>query len=512
MPTIKTQHPAYSEFSADWTLMSDCYAGERVVKERTTTYLPATSGMLKNGMGQTGQSNGAGQKAYDAYVLRAVFPEFVRESVVGMLGVLHRKAPTIDVPDKLQPFVDNATITGESLASLWRSISEAQLLHGRVALLVDIPEGETSDSVMPYVATYAAPTLINWDVGVQRQGRQQLELAVLDETASERKPDLTWETVTRHRILAKTEVAESVTGQSVDAGAGKYVVATAKDGEIDKAFFAPRMEGRTLDEIPLVIINATDLTVAPERPPLLGLSNISMAIYRGEADYRQTLFMQGQDTLLRIGATDEERNKDTGLGAGAVIDVSVGGSASFIGVGATGLSEMRGALENDNARATQYTIQLMDTKGSAESGEALRIRVAAKTASLAAIQLTAAEGVRDVLKLAGKWMGLSEAELDQIVVTPNLDFSNDSEDPVGLNQLIDAKIKGAPISWRSIHQWIVDNEYSVLTYDDELDEIEAEEALPQPSKAPLPGDTGDTGDTGEPGDKEGDEGDEGDEG
>ena len=49
------KHPDFEKAVLDWLVASDCYEGERVIKERKTTYLPATSGQISLGLGYDGK-------------------------------------------------------------------------------------------------------------------------------------------------------------------------------------------------------------------------------------------------------------------------------------------------------------------------------------------------------------------------------------------------------------------------------------------------------------------------
>jgi hypothetical protein len=482
--SLTERHPSFIERQPDWGLMHDSYAGERTVKAAGDRYLPPTAGMVANGYGKVtpvGIAN-LGQAAYDAYRKRALYPDAVKKTITGLLGMVHRKPPVIEVPAALQPMVDRATIAGESIEVLWRRITEAQLLDGRCGLLVDIPSGRSIGEVVPYIALYGAPAISNWDAGIRAQGRQKLEVVVLDESAFERVELLRWEWVTRYRVLAMSEIVASFGADVQDApAAGVYMVGTVRQsgtqGSLELAaaeFLAPQLGGMPLLEIPFVFVNTNDLVPEPCQPPLLGLAHLCMAIYRGEADYRQTLFMQGQDTLVRVGATEEQREMQTG--AGAIIDLPMGGEAKFIGVSSSGLSEQRQALENDKAEADLHAVQALDAGDGkqAESGEALRVRVSARTATLASLQLTAAQALKDCLTLAGRWMGLSEAQLESIVVEPNLDFSDEKVDAATLNGLMDAKLKGLPLSLESIHSYLQRNEFTELSFEDEMQKISEE--------------------------------------
>jgi hypothetical protein len=491
--SIDDRHPSYAFYLPDWQVMEHVYAGERVVKDCGDLYLPATSGMVAQGYGQPNNDprTNLGQKAYDAYRTRAVFHDFVREAVTGLSGMLHRKPPVIEVPKVLEPMLTNATVAGESIEALMRRITEMQLLYGRCGLLLDFPTGKDIREALPYLCLYPAPNIVNWDAGIRQQGRQMVELVVLDESYWERVAGLRWERRTQFRILSLSGVVEMLGSTNQDApGEGVYTVgvvrlegtslqgATALLQRIDwqKAqWVVPRLGARTLDRVPFEFCNAVDLVPEPCIPPLLGLAKLTLAIYRGEADYRQALYMTGQDTLVREGANEEQQKTMTG--AGAILDVPMGGDAKYIGVTGVGITEQRECLENDKAQASITSSRMLDRqKDDAESGEALKIRVSARTANLATLAMANAQCVKNMLMHAGRAYGLSDAELEKIKVEPNMDFTDTTVAPVEVNTLMDAKTKGLPLALESIHCWLAENEYTKLSYEEELEKIAEEQA------------------------------------
>ncbi len=469
---LLAHHPDYDEHAPDWEIVADCYAGQRAVKDRGDVYLPKTSSMLV--------PTEEARLAYEAYKTRAVFHSFVRQAITGLVGVVHRKPPVVKVPEVLGKMVASMTLAGESLEILWQRITEMQLLTGRGGLLVDVPDGVSVAESVPYVALYGAASILNWNAGELRDGRAALSLVVLDESAAEQQADLTWQSVTEIRVLALGSTATMIGTPEAEARppANDYQVAIARQGDVDGlvlgAFRTPAIGSVSLDRIPFVFFGTNDMTPTPGAPPLLDLANLDLAVYRAEADYRQSLFMQGQDTLVRVGATDP--NQPPLTGAAGLIDLNIGGSAMYIGVSSSGLGEQRQALENDKDQASTHVVQLLDGGGgkSAESGEALRVRVSARTAKLSTMQLTAAAVLREALIHAGRWLSLSEAVLEAIEVTPNLDYTDDAADATTVNVLVDAKIKGAPISWRQIHRWLQLHEFTELDFDAEQEEIAAE--------------------------------------
>ena len=232
-----------------------------------------------------------------------------------------------------------------------------------------------------------------------------------------------------------------------------------------------RSAARTLQEIPFTFIGAKDLVPEPDDPPLLGLSNLAFAIYRGEADYRQTLFLQGQNTLVIIGPQDDDE-KELRVGAKGVINLRLQGDAKYIGVGAGGLGEMRQSIQKDSADAATWGVQFMDI-GSArgESGEALRIRVAARTTTISAIAQAAGAGLEQALKQCALWVG---EDPDTVSVVPQTDFADQNVAGASLLAFMQAKQLGLPLSLKSLHRMMLLNDMTEMNFEEENDQIEEE--------------------------------------
>jgi hypothetical protein len=471
---LDARHPLYEDRVVDWEQLIDCYRGERRIKDKREQYLPATSGMKIDGLAE-GQP---GKEAYDAYLKRAVFPDFVKSAVATMVGLLHKEPATITVPAVLEEHLNKLSSKNEDVHTLLRRINEQQLLTGRVGLLIEAPDGKPAGEALPFIALYSAGRIINWDDGIVDQGTRRLEVVVIDETQFERVQDFTWELQDKHRVLTLSSETEEIDGPTQSpVAAGTYVVALVSDRR-DVApgdFMAPSIAGRTLDFIPFVFVNTEDMVPDPDEPPLLGLSNLALAVYRGEADYRQALFLQGQETLVVIGADDDvEDGEDKRVGAGSRLDLAIGGSAMYIGVAAAGLAEQRTAIENDKVQAAEQGSRLLDFSdgGGEASGRALKIRVAAKTPTLTSIAKTGAAALEEALRICAIWIGVNPNEVS---VVPNLDFAEDELTGADLRELMTAKQLGAPISLRSIHTLMEKKGMTTFTFEEEAGEIETEE-------------------------------------
>lgn len=477
---VSSQHPLFGKMLPKWVKIRDCYEGEDEVKGKGQLYLPPTSGMVEDGMAN---ATSPGRVAYDAYKMRAVLPDIVNDAVDAMLGVMHHKPPVIELPAKMESLMERATLRNESLPMLLRRINEEQLITGRCGLLADMPANPTptnnavraSSKTMadlPYIALYPAESIINWDSG-RRDGIEieNLNLVVLNESEYERDEDFSWNFVNKYRtlVLGEADVNEP-------RGDGIYRVGVFRDeGSMTfnpEALTVPQWRGRTMGEVPFTFINSCDIVPDPDKPPLLGLANLVLTIYRGEGDYRQNLFMQGQDTLVLAGGNSQD--VDLRVGSGGRIDLPQGGTAQYIGVSGEGLEEQRIALENDYIRAGTKGGQLMDSVSrERESGDALKIRVAARTATLNQIALTGAFGLQYNLRQIAAWVG---ANPEEVTVTPNLDFIDDSFQPDDLVKFITAKNSGAPISYETIHKWLQNKDITELDFEEEIRKIDEEDS------------------------------------
>ena len=498
---LDSVHPNYALMKPEWGKARAVYKGERHVKEQGTEYLPATKGMYLDGYGSatvTGKVN-IGVEAYNAYRMRAVLPDYMKDAVDVFIGLLHSQDASIELPAVMEPLRDKITQHGESMELLLRRINEEQLVAGRLGLLADLPKNPDPANPLPYIALYITESATNWDDGQVEEGVANLNLVVLNESGY-RRDGFVWDLVTKYRVLELPPILDTegnITGygnyrqgvfENKGAGVPTYVEAD---------LIEPMLRGNKLDVIPFVFVNTKDIVASPDDPPLLGLINLCLAIYRGEADYRQSLFMQGQDTLVvtgelkRAGDPNELAASDDGplrTGAGTMIHLETGGTAEYIGVSSLGLSEQRTALENDRARAESKAGALSadNSVQNAESGEALKTRVAARTASLNQIAKTGAAALEWVLRQIATWMG---ADPKAVKVTPNLEFADFQMTGQNLAQLMAGKIAGAPLSKESIHALMVEGGLTKMDFKEEkkLLDDEAQEAAETPPPGTLAG-------------------------
>lgn len=470
--SLQDHHPEYVERFGEWIQLTDTYEGERAVKAKRLDYLPACDGMIQDGMNSP---QAPGWKDYESYLMRAVFQDVVKEAVKAMIGIMHSKPAIIKLPKKMEFLNTSATIQGEGLQNLLRRINVEQLVYGRCGLLADVPKDKPVDKALPYLALYNARRIINWDAGRLDEGMNELEMVVLDESGY-RRTGFTWKTERKYRILQRGDGALEIDTQGRPADG--YSVAVKVDDTNDPTpadFIFPAIGGQGLKSIPFVFIGANDLVPEPEVSPLLGLSNLSLAIYRAEADYRQTLYLQGQNTLVVVGGNvSDDAPGQIRVGNKGVIDLKIGGSAEYIGAASAGLSEMRTSLENDKKQAAMEGNAFLDvTSDTGQSGEALRIRVAARTTTVATVAKAGGAGLEQALKHIATWMGEDPAEVS---VTPTTDFADQTVAGAALLAFMQAKQLGLPLSLRSMHRMMRLNDMTEMDFEEENKQIEEEAA------------------------------------
>lgn len=476
--SIETKHPEYIVFSTDYRVMSDSHGGQRRIKEGTFAYLPPTGGQVADGVLTNLQSKG--YASYLAYLKRAVYPEFVQEASDLLVGVMHQEPAQIQLPARLEPMRERATRDGSDLQMLLRNINLNQLLFGRYGLLVDFPQDPffASQAEVPHLVEYDAMSIINWDdQALTEFTREELTFAVANETVltrGEMGTDIfAWD---EDRVFRVFQLTPEDPAFPLSAENQPIYSTFSKTDEMESAVVTPMFRGRTLDFIPFTFIGARDLNSDPDIIPLLKLAELALSIYNQEADYKQALHVLGQDTLVvagqELGADGQAKQEGsaTRLGAGAVIRLDEDGDAKFIGINAEGVPEMRTSLENDKGRAQALGPRLLEPRrGQAESGEALKTRVRAQTATLKSIALTGAKGLEKALRQCAEWVG---ANPDEVRVIPNLDFTQDSVPAAELKSMSEATGRPFPLSVETMHKWAQDRNFTRLTFPEELELIE----------------------------------------
>jgi hypothetical protein len=142
---------------------------------------------------------------------------------------------------------------------------------------------------------------------------------------------------------------------------------------------------------------------------------------------------------------------------------------------------MRKNIENDKKMASHRGAQMTDTTSrQKESGDALRTRVGAQTATLNQVALAGGEGLEKTLKLLARWIG---ADPSKVRVKVNRDFTDDTMAGKDMVDMMTSKTMGFPISMQSLHDVARRFGLTDKNFEEEMDLIEMEPPLPQGTDA-----------------------------
>jgi hypothetical protein len=482
--SLSTVHPQYADRVREWEQCRDVWRGEHWVKLRDNgvRYLPPTQGMIANGLYASPNSvilnpTSPGYSSYQAYLTRAVLHSFFRDAVQMLMGLMWNKPASYKL--KGIEFIEKkATSRAETLQQLHMRINEQQLAVGRLGLLSDLSAAATLSAPQPYISLYEAESITNWDGGFRGEiPVEVLNLVVLNESGYKRKGIFEWDWHEQYRVLMLGSP-----GNNEPSGVYTQGLFAQQDttGPLfdESLMLAPGYRGQPLDEIPFTFVNAQSTISSIDDPPLLGLSDLVLALYRLEADYRQELHASTQATPW-IRGVNMDPNKPLQVGAGAYLDLgnNPGAECGFLELSGRGLPELRNAVTADKELAKQKAGEMVDTNSRArESGTAMTQRIGTKTATLNQIAVSGAEALTKALRHVAKLAGVKD--LEAIEVVPSMDFATKDFDATSYLALVQAKMThGAPISLESVHRYSVDQGYTTLSFDDMMKQLEAEKQL-----------------------------------
>lgn len=447
VPEIGTEDPSatnpdYDEFVGEYREMRDAIRGASAIYAAGPEYLPIPSGFTMDA---------AGAERYRAYLVRAQFPEITAPTIRGMIGIMHRREATIKIPPDLEHLWENANGRGLPLEALHQLITTEILSVGRVGLLADAPK-EGGD---PKIKLYRAEDIRNWS--------SEDDFFILYEGGRERQ-GFRWRPYDKWRVL---ELDQD----------GAYVQRTYLRGQAASEPIVPKTGrlGKTLSTIPFSVAGVGVLSTDPESPPLIGVARSAVAIYRLDADLRHQLFSSGQETLFISGI--EASSAPTVVGASVIVTLPREGRAEYVGPSGSGIDAHENAIKNERENAAALGSRVFDAQrqGGAESGEALRIRAGATTATLVGIANSSAKVLESALRNVGRLQGLGDGQIEKIVVTADTSFVDNSLSPADAKNLV-SMWQGGAISYETLYWNLQKGEIATAerTAQEEQDLIEAE--------------------------------------
>lgn len=390
---ILENHPEYDERHDDWERVTDSLNKVKI-KLAGVKYLARTGGQTVY-FERTGSN-----AAYDAYKGRARFPSLVYPAVLALTGIAHRLPYDFEAPDRFIEMCKTITAGGEPLEELSRKCVSRGLQHGRYGLLADV-----DFSGNPYISIINAISIKDWETE-SIGGREVLVYVKIQESHNQSPIMGTRDIVQRYRILSLVD--------------GFYTCEIYDDsGVLVNSALAEKASKQRLDYIPFVIAGSVDLRSACDESPMLALADTAINIYQLDADYRQSLHMTSQPTPVITGAGNDDEGTVRYIGSSNVWYLSEGSTAEYLEVSGKGLTAQKDEINDEYARGAKIGGELSSDSGRAESGEAIKLRMFSRHASLFSVAAVAGAAIDKALKMCADIVSIT----GPISFKPNLDFT-----------------------------------------------------------------------------------------
>jgi len=203
----------------------------------------------------------------------------------------------------------------------------------------------------------------------------------------------------------------------------------------------PERNGKVLDFIPFVTLNAYSISPKTEKPPLLDLVDVNLSHYRSSADLEHgahftalpTPYAGGfpAETQLHIGSSKAWVSDNP--------DIKVG----FLEYTGAGLSSLTDLISRKEGLMAILGARLLEpSKTAVEAADTHKIRRSGEEGALLAIVGTTSSALTITAQWVVWWSGASDSQVEKVAVELNRDFVNTLIDPQLLTALMQARQTG----------------------------------------------------------------------
>lgn len=369
--------PAYSFLDDDYSLWApyvdlirDVSIGEIAVKSRGQIYL----------MPLEDQSDSAFQR----YLERAVFVNYVYRTVSGLTGTLFSKCPEIEsVPEDYD--LTSSTKDGISFLAMARTVAQEIVSVGRVGVLVDAsPDGGPS-----YCSIYLWEDILN-QATTRINGRDVVSYVVLRETQRNKS-----------KTTGETQLVENLRELVLENGVYKQRIYEGTDLGGVYTEITPLANGQALDRIPFTFLTHLDITPNIYKPPVLDIALINVRHYNTYALLNSGRLYSAYPTYVVFTDEGQDGYKFK-IGPGSVWQLGTNDKCDILdykGDGLAGFERDLSLMEQQmSALGAKMAGSLRGT--AAESAESAQLREKNEYNLLSSVAAALSEGLTRVLQ----WM------------------------------------------------------------------------------------------------------------
>lgn len=394
--SVKTVHRDYAANAPKWKKVRD------VLAANCTSYL--------RNVGASEPDETYARQRQGEYADGAVFYNFTKRTLSGMVGAVTRKPPEIELPRELEYLLTNSDGAGLGLESQSQDALREIDAIGRGGLLVDAPDAaaatkaeQNAGKLNPRIQFYTAENIVNWRK--QKHGSTQvLSMVVLREAyeyvnAANEFQQLCGEV---YRVL---ELVDGLYQQRIFTfdNQGAFI------GE--PQVITPNRAGKRMDYIPFVFIGADNNDDTVDPAPLDTLADINIGHYRNSADVEESAFVCSQPTLMVYPgdnmspqAFQELNPNGIRIGSRRGHNLGAGGASELLQAQPSNLA--RELMKDKEQQAVMVGAQLI-TPTAQITAESARLQRSADTSIMATIAINVSMAYEQAIKWCAEMMGLS---------------------------------------------------------------------------------------------------------
>jgi len=411
------RHPHYASNIIKIELVYTAY--ENLFKERFHKYLPVPAGLeaedvkineaINNATGQIATELAVGSgwtSASKAYVNEA-FESFLTQQTVSIaISLALQHPPIIKLPSSINYLEKRMTADGKDATQFLKDVLIEVSLSGRVPILLDISEDGKF-----HVVQYKAGSLIDWaDQSLGIDSRAIVYLKFID---FEKNPDFNPlqddDSKRNIQVMFYHYIKNGI--YTVEKYKSRQSTFDQNDLYLDDTT-VPEYMGKKLDFIPAVVIGSLNNTVTIDPIPLYSIASCDLKRVELSAMLGYAQKMSSGPTMYMTGVDKDDAPPVTGPGTLVTIADSQG-RVGYTTTDTTAFVSIRDEMQEYVAIAQELGASILGAKrGTSESGEALRLRQAAATASLKSIVSNTGSGINLILEIAAKWTGADIEEVD----------------------------------------------------------------------------------------------------
>ena len=423
--SVSAKSKEYIKYFPQWQLVRDCVEGSKTVKDAGSAYLPVPN---------SEDGSEENQKRYRDYKQRANFVNVTGSTKDGLLGMVFRKDPVIELSSQLEYMSDNANGNGLPLSQLVRDICGDVLETGRLGILVDYPAApdnvtlavQRALNLQANLLVYKAEDVISWRTEVIGNV-SKLSLVVLQESVEEVEADgFASANKKQYRVL---RLVNGTYIQQVYNEDEEVILQDAYNEAGDQLDYTvpTNAEGNSWGEIPFVFIGAQNNDETVDKSPLYDIAEVNVAHYRNSADYEESCFLVGQPTPVLTGLSvawvKEVLGDKVMLGSRSAVALPANAGALLLQANPNTMPAE--AMKAKESQMVRLGARLIEEGSTNETAEGARIRYGGQTSKLGTIVGNVEAALKKSLDYAAMFMGGSNDSKVEL----NKQFYDSTVDP-----------------------------------------------------------------------------------